>query len=175
MPPYNRKDMFHFSTQSVSIGTHLTGLKAAHKTRQRIGQRAVDEIFEAIRKAEFPRKPSLFTSLWVTDVFDPSIPRKAFNEDFELGWLYKVKPVGEICEIESHWAVLACRAITQSPLCSRELRLYIEDLAKKFWQPDIVPGPVRDFLCPQGAIVIKEVYVVTPADLMPDSSDERPS
>jgi len=159
--------MFHFSTQPVSIGTHLVGLKAAHKARQRVGQRVVDEVFEAVRKADFPDRPSLFTALWVTDGFDPAIPRKAFEEGAELGWLYEVEPVGEIVEVEAHWEVLACRVVTQGALRGPELRRHLEVMARKFWEPKIIPGPIHDFLCPQGAIVLRQVGVITPANLTP--------
>lgn len=158
--------MLHFSNTPVSIGTQLVGLKAAHKGPQRAGQKVVDEIFESVRKSEFPGKPSLFTSLWVTDVFDPSIARKAFEEGAEIGWLYEVEPVGEIVEVEPHWEVLACRAITQSTLSGHELRRHVEELARKFWIPEAVDGPVRDFLCPLGAVVIKQISVISRSDIV---------
>jgi hypothetical protein len=165
--------MLHFSNTPVSIGTQLVGLKAAHKGRQRAGQRVVDEIFESVRKSEFPSKPSLFTSLWVTDVFDPSIARKAFEEGAETAWLYEGEPVGEIVEVELHWEVLACRAITQSAMSGQELRRYVEEMARKFWLPEIVPGRIRDFLCPLGAIVIKQISVVSQADVVPTTINHR--
>jgi len=130
-------------------------MKAAHKNKQRIGQQRVDEDFDAIRKLKFPNAPSLFTSLWTTNVFDPSIPRKAFEENPEIssGYLYQVQPQGKYYEVEPHWEVLACRAVTQSGLSGMQLQNYIDEMAVKFWKPDYVSGKVKDFLCPQGAII----------------------
>jgi len=91
----------------------------------------------------------------MTDVFDPSIPRKAFEENPEIPsvHLYQVQPQGEYYEVEPHWEVLACRAVTQSGLSGMQLQNYIDEIAVKLWQPEYVSGKVKDFLCPQGAII----------------------
>jgi hypothetical protein len=148
-------ELFHFSLQPFPVGTLLVGMKAAHKRQQRMGQKRVDDDFDAIRKAKFPNAPSLFTSLWVTDTFDLSIPRKAFeeNRDSSLGYFYQVEPVGEYYEVEPYWEVLACRAVTQSGMSGMQLQNYIDEMAVKFWTPDLVSNKVRDFLCPQGAVI----------------------
>ncbi len=164
MPP-NEKTLLHFSTTQVAVGTLLVGLKAAHKGRQRVGQRHVDEVFEAVRKAEFPDRPSLFSSLWATDVFDSSIPRKAFEEGAHKGWLYEIQPVEKPCEVEPHWEILGCRAVTQSGLAGRELQAYLEEMGRRFWGPELVDRGVRDFLCPTGAVVVRLIREVTPQDV----------
>jgi hypothetical protein len=155
---------YHFSLHPFPIGTLLIGMKAMHKKQQRMGQQRVDEDFESIRKIQFPAAPSLFTSLWVTNVFDPSIPRKAFEENpaASLGYFYQVEPQGEFYEVEPHWEVLACRAVTQSGLKGMQLQNYIDEMAVKFWTPSLVSATVKDFLCPQGALItafIREVKV----------------
>jgi hypothetical protein len=146
---------YHFSLNLFPIGTLLVGMKAIHKNKQRVGQQRVDEDFEAIRKLQFPDAPSLFTSLWVTNVFDPSIPRKAFEENSEIsaGYFYQVEPQGDYYEVEPYWEVLACRAVTQSGLKGMQLQKYIDKMAVKFWTPNFVNDTIKDFLCPQGAII----------------------
>ena len=150
---------YHFSRNRIRVGTLLVGLKSAHKSAQRVGQRQVDEEFEAVRKARFPNAPSLFTSLWVTDGPDPSIPRKAFIEDPSLveGYLYHVEPRGAVYQVEPHWEVLACRAVTQSGLAGAALRAHIGEMAERFWRPDLVEAAARDYLCAEGAVVIEEL------------------
>ncbi len=57
MPRNEQKTFLHFSTTEVTAGTLLVGLIAAHKGRQRVRQRQVDEVFDAVRKTEFSDKP----------------------------------------------------------------------------------------------------------------------
>lgn len=158
-------DYHHFSLKPFETGTLLVGMKAIHKKQQRMGQQRVDEDFDAVRKLRFPNAPSLFTSLWVTNIFDPSIPRKAFEENPEckLGYLYRVEPQGGVYEVEPYWEVLACRAVTQSGMQGMELQNYIDEMAVKFWTPQLVSETVKDFLCPQGA-VIRELIAEVSAD-----------
>ena len=148
-------NFFHFSIQPFSIGTLLVGMKAAHKKQQRIGQQRVDEDFEVIRKLQFPNAPSLFTSLWVTNIFDPSIPKKSFEENpkIPIGYFYQVEPQRDYYEVEPYWEVLACRAVTQSGMDGTQLQKYINEMAVKFWTPILYSKAVKDFLCPQGAII----------------------
>lgn len=171
----NTMDFFHFSLQSFPLGTLLVGMKAANKRKQRIGQQRVDEDFDAIRKLQFPNAPSLFTSLWTTDVFDPSIPRKAFEENPEIsiGYLYQVEPQGKYYEVEPHWEVLACQAVTQSGLSGMQLQNYIDEMAVKFWKPEFVSGKVKDFLCPQGAIIKAFVRDVRMQDIVSIDQEKR--
>ena len=75
------------------------------------------------------------------------------SPDISIGYLYKVEPQGEYYEVEPHWEVLACRAVTQSGLEGMELQNYINEMAVKFWTPVIHNEAVRDFLCPQGAVI----------------------
>lgn len=153
---------YHFSLHPFPIGTLLIGMKAINKKKQRVGQQRVDEDFEAIRKLQFPEAPSLFTSLWVTNVFDPSIPRKAFEENpkISFGYFYEVEPIGEFYEVEPYWEVLACRAVTQSRQKGMQLQSYIDEMAVKFWKPQLVSSLVKDFLCPKGAtikVLVREI------------------
>ena len=170
-------DFFHFSLQPFPLGTLLVGMKAINKRKQRIGQQRVDEDFDAIRKVQFPNAPSLFTSLWTTNSFDPSIPRKAFEENPEIpiGYLYQVEPQGEYYEVEPHWEVLACRAVTQSGLSGMQLQNYIDEMAVKFWKPERVSGKVKDFLCPQGAIIKALVREVRMQDVRSIDQEKRVS
>lgn len=149
-------NFYHFSLQPFSAGFLLVGMKAAHKKKQRMGQQRVDEDFEAIRKLKFPQAPSLFTSLWMTNIFDASIPRKAFEENPEntVGYFYRVEPQGEVYEVEPYWEVLACRAVTQSGLDGMDLQNYINEMAVKFWSPNIHNQSVRDYLAPNGAVIV---------------------
>ena len=161
-------NFYHFSLQPFPMGTLLVGMKAAHKRKQRIGQQRVDEDFEEIRKSQFPTAPSLFTSLWVTNVFDSSIPRKAFEEnpDFSIGYFYLVEPQGEYYEVEPYWEVLACRAITQSGLDGMQLQRYIDELAIKFWTPILYSETVKDYLCPHGAVIKELVQEVKSEEVL---------
>ena len=147
----------HFSPRSFEPGDLLVGLKSTRKSEQRVGQRQVDEVFEAIRKADFPEAPSIFTSLWMTTSFDEAIPRKAFAEDPGLpeGYLYEVAPIGETYRVEAHWEVEACRAVTQSGLRGAALREHVEALAGRFWRPEIVEPEQSYLLCPGGATVVR--------------------
>jgi len=158
---------YHFSLRPFPIGTLLIGMKAINKKKQRVGQQRVDEDFEAIRKIQFPNAPSLFTSLWVTNVFDPSIPRKAFEENPEIpiGYFYEVEPQGDFYEVEPHWEVLACQAVTQSGLKGIQLQKYLDEMAVKFWGPVLFGGTIRDFLCPTGAIIKALVREVKAEDV----------
>lgn len=138
-------------------------MKSTRKSLQRVGQRYTDEIFEDIRKREFSA-PSLFVSLWVTNSEDASIFRKAWEETgFTTGYLYEVMPVAPPYEVEPYWEVMACRAVTQSKM-RRELLPFVEDMARKFWTPQIVDGGIRDYLCPQGAIITRLIREVKPPD-----------
>ena len=159
-------DFFHFSLQSFPLGTLLVGMKASNKKKQRIGQQRVDEDFDAIRKVRFPNTPSLFNSLWTTNVFDPSIPRKAFEENPEI-------PIGYLYQVEPHWEVLACQAVTQSGLSGIQLQNYIDEMAVKFWKPEHVSGKVKDFLCPQGAIIKALVREVRTQDVIAIKQEKR--
>ena len=158
---------YHFSLHPFPIGMLLIGMKAANKKKQRIGQQRVDEDFEAVRKFQFPNAPSLFTSLWVTNIFDSSIPRKAFEENPEIssGYLYRVEPQLDYYEVEPHWEVLACRAVTQSGLVGMQLQKYIDEMAVRFWTPELVSDTVKDFLCPHGAMINALVREVKAKDV----------
>jgi hypothetical protein len=150
-----KMNLYHFSLKPFPVETLLVGMKAIHKKQQRVGQQRLDEDFEEIRKSQFPTAPSLFTSLWTTNIFDLSIPRKAFEEnpDTPFGYFYQVEPQGEFYEVEPYWEVLACRAVTQSGMDGMRLQNYINEMAVKFWTPILYSKAVRDFLCPQGAII----------------------
>lgn len=149
-------NFYHFSLRPFPVGTLLVGMKAAHKRKQRMGQQRVDEDFESVRKIQFPDAPSLFSSLWVTQAFDASIPRKAFEENPEVpaGYFYLVEPQREYYEVEPYWEVLACRAVTQGGLNGMDLQNFINEMAVKFWTPLIYNVTVRDFLCPYGAVIL---------------------
>lgn len=153
--------LYHCSTEEFQLGTYLVGLKAAHKRRQRMGQRVVDEIFENIRKEKFSHAPSLFTALWVTDRFDASIARKMFEETgAPRVVVYEVQPGIRPYRVEAHWEVVACKSVTQSNLRGGELVKYIEALANQFWLPDIVDNNLQTLLCADGAIVSKVAKVI---------------
>lgn len=159
--------LYHCSTEDFEPGTFLVGLKAAHKRRQRMGQRLVDEIFENVRKQRFQLAPSLFTSLWVTNVFDMSIARKMFEETCASRVVvYEVRSSVQPYRIEAHWEVVACKSVTQSNLRGGELIAYIESLACRFWQPDTVDDACQTLLCPDGASVARVARVIDQSCLL---------
>lgn len=84
-------NLYHFSQKPLPVETLLVGMKAINKKQQRVGQQRVDEDFEEIRKSQFPIAPSLFTSLWTANIFDLSIPRKAFEENPDVPFGYFTK------------------------------------------------------------------------------------
>jgi hypothetical protein len=159
--------LYHFSLRELPVETHLVGLKGSSKSSQRVGQKKVDEIFEAIRKQEFPEAPSIFTSLWTSDRFDPAIPRKQFKEDpqAENGFFYEVLPEGNIYQIEPHWEVEACRSVTWSELKGGELNTELERLARLFWLPELVEDSAGIYLCPEGAVIRELVRTLTPGEM----------
>jgi hypothetical protein len=163
------KIFFHFSLQPLEKDFLIVGLKAVRKSKQRIGQRVADEIFEKVRKKEFPLFPSIFSSLWVTDVYDPSIARKAFEENPEvkLGYLYQVEPVGKVIEVDAETEIEVCRAVTQSKLKGGALVNYLEEAARKFWQPkQRKENFPRCFLCPEGAKIVRLVRIIKKEELI---------
>src|SRR5688572_4057291 len=158
---------YHFSTQAFAVGTMLEGRKYMRKRAQRIGQQLVDEVFEGVRKREFPAAPSLFTSLWTSSAFDPAIARKAFAEDPSLaeGVLCLVEPLANVCQVEPHWEITACRAVTQSGLKGAALEESVVNHGRRFWRPDVVHDDVSFFLCAAGARIVREVRRIRPGDL----------
>lgn len=152
---------YHCSINSIPRDTVLVGLKAVHKGRQRVGQKLADEIFDEVRKAEFPQAPSIFTSLWVTNTMDDTIARKMFEEslDSQEAFLYEVIPLETPYRVESKWEVSACRAVTQSGLQGNDLIDFLKSEARKFWLPEIFDHDYGTYLCRNGAATGDLVHV----------------
>lgn len=159
----NSGTYLHFSLKQLELGTSLEGRKYMHKKRQRVGQSIVDEIFDQVRKDEFPNKPSIFTSLWIADKYDPSIPGKALTESKQQqGYMYEIKPVSDPVLVAPKWEVMACKAVTQSNLQGYELHEYIKSLARKFWKAeDADSANVHDLLVADGALIVGEVATIS--------------
>ena len=160
--------LLHFSSAPLSKGQLIVGLKATRKRTLRVGQRQADEVFEAIRKAEFPQAPPLFTALCLSDAYDPSIPRKAFRDkpSFMFGFLYEVQPRGKVYQVEPYWELQACQAVTKSGLRGHASRVFLEDMARKFWKPELRETPLHFYLCEDGAIILREVRKVSRQDVL---------